>query len=208
MGYFSGHMFLNLTEGTALSSGMLGNSLEQFSTSICGRVIEELVPKPPLPFLRRLGNTVRLSTFALTAGPAVRGLGEQIAGFRIPDGDDALQVWRELEAGVELYCEVTLTHVRSSSRAAVAANILESVLVKRAVKAGRSEDDGHATASRHMAGAADVESALMLAELDGVIDAWWPTPRPPSASSKRMRPQRWRRSALRPTRPVWPYDAF
>ena len=171
VGYFSGHMFLNLTEGTALSSGMLGNSLEQFSTSICGRVIEELVPKPPLPFLRRLGNTVRLSTFALTAGPAVRGLGEQIAGFRIPDGDDALQVWRELEAGVELYCEVTLTHVRSSSRAAVAANILESVLVKRAVKAGRSEDDGHATASRHMAGAADVESALMLAELDGVIDA-------------------------------------
>ncbi|NED61980.1 pyruvate, water dikinase, partial [Streptomyces sp. SID10244] len=30
VGYFYGHMFLNLTEGTALSSGILGNSLEQF----------------------------------------------------------------------------------------------------------------------------------------------------------------------------------
>ena len=51
VGYFHGHMFLNLTEGTALSSGLLGNSLEQFSTSICGRVVDELKPKPPKPFV-------------------------------------------------------------------------------------------------------------------------------------------------------------
>ncbi|WP_314035596.1 PEP/pyruvate-binding domain-containing protein [Dietzia sp. CH92] len=186
VGYFSGHMFLDLTEGTALSSGLLGNSLEQFSTSICGRVVDELVPKPPQPFLRRLGNTVRLSTFALTAGPAVRRLGAQIADWEVPGGDarggrgdggggrgdaDPLAVWRQLEAGVELYCAVTLTHVRSSSRAAVAANVLESVLIRRAVAAGRGEDDGRAEASRLMAGAADVESAVMLAELDSVVRA-------------------------------------
>jgi len=171
VGYFSGHMFLNLTEGTALSSGLLGNSLEQFSTSICGRVVDELVPKPPQPLLRRLSNTVRLSTFALTAGPAVRRLGEQIAAFEVPTGDDPLQVWGQLEDGMRLYCEVTLTHVRSSSRAAVPANVLESVLMRRAVAAGGSEDDGRAEASRLMAGAADVESALMLAELDAVVRA-------------------------------------
>ncbi|AWH92858.1 PEP/pyruvate-binding domain-containing protein [Dietzia lutea] len=171
VGYFSGHMFLNLTEGTALSSGLLGNSLEQFSTSICGRVVDELVPKPPQPFLRRLGNTVRLSTFALTAGPAVRRLGEQISGWGIPRGSDPLQVWRQLEAGVDLYCAVTLTHVRSSSRAAVAANVLESTVVRRAVAAGGSEDDGRAEASRLMAGADDVESAVMLAELESVVRA-------------------------------------
>src|SRR5690349_2883789 len=60
VGYFYGHMFLNLTEGTALSSGIIGNSLEQFSMSICGRVIDELKPKPPRPFRRKLGNTIRL----------------------------------------------------------------------------------------------------------------------------------------------------
>ena len=169
VGYFSGHMFLNLTEGTALSSGLLGNSLEQFSTSICGRVVDELVPKPPQPLLRRLSNTVRLSTFALTAGPAVRRLGDEIGRWQIPDADDALQVWRQLEDGMRLYCEVTLTHVRSSSRAAVAANVLESVLIRRAVAAGGDEDDGRAEASRLMAGAADVESALMLAELESVV---------------------------------------
>jgi pyruvate,water dikinase len=174
VGYFSGHMFLDLTEGTALSSGMVGNSLEQFSTSICGRVVEELVPSPPAPVLRRVANTVRLSTYALSAGPAIRRLEGRIAAWRVPGGEDPptaspRQVLAHLEAGVELYCHVTLTHVRSSSRAAVAANVLESVLIRRAVAAGRSEDDGRADAARLLAGAAEVESALMLGELDTVV---------------------------------------
>ena len=169
VGYFSGHLFLDLTEGTALSSGMVGNSLEQFSTSICGRVVEELVPAPPEPFLRRLGNTIRLSAFALSAGPAIRRLEGRIAGWRVPSGDDPRVVLEQLEAGVALYCDVTLTHVRSSSRAAVAANVLESVLVRRAVEDGRGEDDGRADAARLLAGATEVESALMVEQLDAVV---------------------------------------
>ncbi|WP_216695817.1 PEP/pyruvate-binding domain-containing protein [Dietzia psychralcaliphila] len=171
VGYFSGHMFLNLTEGTALSSGIVGNSLEQFSTSICGRVVEELVPKPPKPFLRRLGNTIRLSSHALSAGPAIRRLEGQIAGWRVPTSEDPRLVMEQLEVGVEQYCDVTLTHVRSSSRAAVAANILESVLMKQAVKAGRGEDSGRTDAARLMAGASEVESAVMLEQLDAVVRA-------------------------------------
>lgn len=169
VGYFYGHMFLNLTEGTALSSGILGNSLEQFSTSICGRVIDELEPKPPQPFRRKLGNTVRLTSHALSVGPAIRRLPGEIAGFAVPTSRDPRIVWQELEAGVAQYCNVTLIHVRSSSRAAVAANVLESVLVRRAEKDGRTEDDGKAEAARLMAGASEVESALMLAELDAVV---------------------------------------
>ncbi|WP_288813799.1 PEP/pyruvate-binding domain-containing protein [uncultured Gordonia sp.] len=169
VGYFYGHMFLNLTEGTALSSGILGNSLEQFSTSICGRVIDELEPKPPQPFWRKLGNTVRLTSHALSVGPAIRRLPGEIAGFAVPTSRDPRIVWQELEAGVAQYCDVTLIHVRSSSRAAVAANVLESVLVRQAVKDGRSEDEGKAEAARLMAGASEVESAVMLAELDSVV---------------------------------------
>ncbi|MGI9208523.1 MAG: PEP/pyruvate-binding domain-containing protein [Rhodococcus sp. (in: high G+C Gram-positive bacteria)] len=171
VGYFHGHMFLNLTEGTALSSGLLGNSLEQFSTSICGRVVDELKPKPPKPFVHRLINTVRLTTYALSAGPAIRRLEDQIAAFRIPTSDDPRRVMGQLESGVQQYCDITLTHVRSSSRAAVAANILESVLMRKAVKNGRSEDEGRAEATRLMAGASDVESAMMLVELDAVVRA-------------------------------------
>ncbi|MDJ0362038.1 PEP/pyruvate-binding domain-containing protein [Rhodococcus sp. H29-C3] len=170
VGYFYGHMFLNLTEGTALSSGLLGNSLEQFSTSICGRVVDELKPKPTKPFFRKLGNTVRLTAYALSAGPAIRRLGDQIAGFRVPTSDEPRDVMRQLEFGVEQYCDVTLTHVRSSSRAAVAANILESVLMKQAVRKGGSEDEGRAEATRLLAGASDVESALMLEHLDSVVN--------------------------------------
>ncbi len=171
VGYFYGHMFLNLTEGTALSSGILGNSLEQFSTSICGRVIDELTPKPPQPFRRKLGNTIRLTTHALSVGPAMRRLPAEIAAFAVPTSRDPRVVLREMESGVDRYREVTLVHVRSSSRAAVAANVLESVLVRQAVKDGRTEDDGKAEAARLMAGAAEVESALMLAELDAVVRA-------------------------------------
>ena len=72
---------------------------------------------------------------------------------------------------MQQYCDITLTHVRSSSRAAVAANILESVLMRKAVKDGRGEDEGRAEATRLMAGASDVESAMMLAELDSVVRA-------------------------------------
>ncbi|MFE0749108.1 PEP/pyruvate-binding domain-containing protein [Gordonia sp. NPDC058843] len=169
VGYFYGHMFLNLTEGTALSSGIIGNSLEQFSTSICGRVIDELKPKPPQPFRRKVGNTIRLTTHALSVGPAIRRLPGEIAGFEVPSSSDPREVLRQLEAGVHQYCDITLTHVRSSSRAAVAANVLESVLVRQAVKEGRTEDDGKADAARLMAGASEVESALMLAELDSVV---------------------------------------
>ena len=89
VGYFYGHMFLNMTEGTALSSGILGNSLEQFSMSICGRVVDEFEPKPPKPFFPKLINTVRLSSYSLFAGPAIRRLGDQIAAFPIPTGRDA-----------------------------------------------------------------------------------------------------------------------
>ncbi|MEZ0341071.1 PEP/pyruvate-binding domain-containing protein [Mycobacterium sp. pV006] len=169
VGYFYGHMFLNLTEGTALSSGILGNSREQFSMSICGRVVDELEAKPPQPFHRKLVNTVRLTSHALSAGPAIRRLESQIRGFAVPTSRDARVVLQQLESGVDLYCHVTLTHVRSSSRAAVAANILESVLVRQAVRDGRSEEEGQAEATRLMAGATDVESAMMLEQLQGVV---------------------------------------
>lgn len=169
VGYFYGHMFLNMTEGTGLSSGILGNSLEQFSMSICGRVVDELEPRPPKPFLQKLINTVRLTSHALSAGPAIRRLGAHITAFAIPASRDAEDVLRQLETGVELYCHVTLVHVRSSSRAAVGANILESYLVRSAVKEGREESEGQAEAARLMAGAADVESAMMVQELHAVV---------------------------------------
>lgn len=170
LGYFSGHLFLNMTEGTALSSGILGNSLEQYCLSIAGRLVDELVPKPPRPFPVRLANTVRLSTFALTAGVAIRRLDRKLADFTPPSAPSPQTLLAELDAGIELYNEATLTHVRSSSRAAVAANILEETAVKEAVKAGRSEDDGRSQASALMAGGTDVESAVMLGQLDDVVD--------------------------------------
>lgn len=168
VGYFFGHMFLNMTEGTALSSGILGNSREQFSLSVCGRVIDELEPGPPKPFARKLINTVRLSAFALSAGPAIRRLPQTIAGFGPVTSRDPAVVLRQLDAGVDIYREVTLIHVRSSSRSAVAANVLESHLVRLAAKRGASDTAGSAEAIRLMTGAG-VESALMVEELTAVV---------------------------------------
>ncbi|MGW0160184.1 PEP/pyruvate-binding domain-containing protein [Mycobacterium sp. NPDC003323] len=168
VGYFYGHMFLNMTEGTALSSGILGNSREQFSMSICGRVIDELTPGPPKPFVRKLINTVRLSTFALSAGPAIRRLSATIGGFPVIDSRDPRVVLAQLETGLQMYRDVTLTHVRSSSRSAVAANILESVLIRQALNRGAGEQEGSAAAIRLMTGAG-VESAAMVDQLEEVV---------------------------------------
>ncbi|WP_030177179.1 PEP/pyruvate-binding domain-containing protein [Spirillospora albida] len=169
LGYFSGHLFLNMTEGTALSAGILGNSLEQYSLSIAGRVVDELVPKPPKPFARRLANTVRLTAFALSAGRAIRRLDRDLARFQAPSADDPAALLAELDAAIELYNAATLTHVRSSARSAVAANVLEQTLTREAVRAGRSEDEGRSRAAALMAGASDVESAVMLEHLDDVV---------------------------------------
>lgn len=169
-GYFSGHLFLNMTEGTALSSGILGNSLEQYSLSVAGRVVDELVPKPPKPFARRLVNTVRLTVFALSAGRAIRRLDRELARFATPSATDPAALLAELDAGTALYNEATLTHVRSSARAAVPANVLEQTMMRRAVRAGGSEDEGRSRAAALMAGATDVESAVMLAHLDDVVN--------------------------------------
>lgn len=168
VGYFYGHMFLNMTEGTALSSGILGNSREQFSLSICGRVIEELEPGPPKPFVRKMINTIRLSSFALSAGLGIRRMPATIARFPVFTSRDPRVVLAQLETGVEIYRDVTLTHVRSSSRSAVAANVLESHLVRQATKRGESATEGSAEAIRLMTGAG-VESALMVGELDDVV---------------------------------------
>ncbi len=171
LGYFSGHLFLNMTEGTGLSSGILGNSADQYSMSICGRVVDELVPLPPKSFPVRLVNTVRLTTFALTASRAIRRLDDKLAGFRTPSAQEPEALLAELDAALELYFEATLTHVRSSSRAAVPANVLEQTMVKQAVKAGGTEEEGRARASALLAGGTDVESAVMLGQLDDVVGA-------------------------------------
>ncbi|TDC77394.1 PEP/pyruvate-binding domain-containing protein [Actinomadura sp. 7K507] len=169
LGYFSGHLFLNMTEGTALSSGILGNSLEQYSLSIAGRVVDELVPKPPKPFARRLVNTVRLTAFALSAGRAIRRLDRDLARFEAPSAAEPAALLAELDAATGLYDAATLTHVRSSARSAVAANVLEQTLTREAVRANRDEDEGRSQAAALMAGAADVESAVMLEHLDDVV---------------------------------------
>ncbi|MCZ4499705.1 MAG: Phosphoenolpyruvate synthase / pyruvate phosphate dikinase [Marmoricola sp.] len=169
VGYFYGHMFLNMTEGTALSSGILGNSLEQYSLSIAGRIVDELVPLPPLPTPKRLVNTVKLTTFALSAGRAIRRVDKDLAVFVPPSASDPALLLAEIDRAVDLYFEVTLAHVRSSARAAVPANVLEETVLKEALKAGRSEDDARAEASALLTGAADVESAMMLAQLDAVV---------------------------------------
>jgi phosphohistidine swiveling domain-containing protein len=169
LGYFSGHMFLNMTEGTALSSGILGNSLEQYSLSIAGRVVDELVPKPPKPFPTRVVNTLRLSTFALTASVAIRRLDKKLAATTTPGASTPAALLAEIDATIELYNEATLTHVRSSSRSAVAANIMEDTVVRAATRAGRTEDEGRTQASALLAGATNVESAVLLEQLDDVV---------------------------------------
>lgn len=168
VGYFYGHMFLNMTEGTALSSGILGNSLEQFSLSICGRVIDELVAGPPKPLLRRLINTIRLSAFALSAGPAIKRMPATIAGIPAFTSRDPRTILAQLDSGLDIYRAVTLTHVRSSSRSAVAANVLESQLIRRAVTRGDDATAGSAEAIQLMTGAG-VEGAQMVADLRAVV---------------------------------------
>lgn len=169
VGSFYGHLFLDMTEGTKLSSAIMGRSLESYSLSIAGRVVDELTPLPPKPVLHRVAGTARLMAFVLSAGPAIRRLDRKLAEFDTPSAADAASLLAQLDAGIELYNEATLTHVRSSSRSAMAANMLEETVVRNVVRAGGTDDEGRARTSALMAGATGVESAVMLEQLDAVV---------------------------------------
>ncbi|MFO7550862.1 MAG: PEP/pyruvate-binding domain-containing protein [Haliea sp.] len=163
-----GHLFLNLSGNAVMSAGVLGSSVEQTGQTLCGRIIPELKPMPPQPLWRRILNTGRLLRYCLTAPAVVERFGAELQAFEIEERPDSASMWAELESKSGFFDHCMAVHIQSSALSGFLCSIVEN---RVSGNANESTGEEQAEAMRLLAGATGVESALMLEQLDQLLDA-------------------------------------
>ena len=162
-----GHLFLNMTGNLVMSAGVLGSSAEQAAQTLCGRIVPELKELPPLPWWGRVVNTGKLLRYCLTAPGVVQRFGQQLDQFVIDEKPDSAAMWDEIAGKSWFFDHAMAVHIQSSALSGFLCAIVENMV------SGKSNDSTiaeQAEAVRLLAGASDVESALMLEQLDALLD--------------------------------------
>lgn len=162
-----GHLFLNLTGNVVMSAGVLGSSADQAAQTLCGRIVPELKELPPLPWWRRMLNTGKLLRYCLGAPGVVERFDIELDRFLITAVPGSAAMWDEIAGKSWFFNHCMAVHIQSSALSGFLCAIVENMV------SGKSNDSTVAEqgeAVRLLAGASDVESALMLEELDELLD--------------------------------------
>ena len=162
-----GHLFLNLSGNLAVTAAVLGSSVEQTGQSLCGRIIPELKAPQPLPMWRRVLNTAKLLRYCLRAPAVVDRFGTELDAFVITNTDDSASMWAQLQHKAAFFDHAMAVHIQSSALSGFLCSIVENMVSGKS-NDSTSEEQGEAV--RLLAGASGVESAVMLEELDALID--------------------------------------
>lgn len=163
-----GHLLLNLTGSVVMSAGILGSNAAQTAQTMCGRIVPELTDLPPMPLPRRVFNTGKLLRFCLAAPRVVDEFGEELAAFALVPGADAAATWADISGKQGFFDHCMAVHIQSSALSGFLCSIVENMVSGEANDSTVAEQ---AEAVRLLAGASGVESAVMLEELDEVLDA-------------------------------------
>lgn len=162
-----GHLFLNLTGNVVMSAAVLGSTVEQTAQSLCGRLVPELKPFPPQPLLKRVVSTAKLLRYCLRAPAVVDDFGRELDAFSIEKKSDSAAMWAQLAEKSAFFDHTMAVHIQSSALSGFLCSIVENMVSGRS-NDSTSEEQGEAV--RLLAGASGVESAVMLEELDRLID--------------------------------------
>ena len=162
-----GHLFLNLTGNLVMSAGILGSDAKQTAQAICGRVVPELRDLPPMPTWRRVVNTGRLLRYSLAAPRAVVAFERQLDRFTLQAPPTAAATWREIRGKAWFYDHAMAVHIQSSALSGFCNAIVENMVSARRNDSTTAEQ---AEAARLIAGVTDVVSAVMLDDLDRLLD--------------------------------------
>ena len=163
-----GHLFLNLSGNVVMSAAILGSNADQTAQAICGRLVPELTDPPPLPLARRVLNTSKLLRFCLSAPRVVDAFGRDLARFSIRPGPDAAATWAEISGKQAFFDRCMAVHIQSSALSGFLCTIVENMVSDSSNASTVAEQ---AEAVRLLAGASGVESAVMLDELDELLDS-------------------------------------
>jgi len=162
-----GHLLLNLTGNVVMSAGVLGSSADQTAQTLCGRVVPELKEPPPLALWRRVVNSVRLFAYCLNAPRVVKRFDAELDGFHIAHLPDSAAMSAEIVGKAWFFDHAMAVHIQSSALSGFLNAIVENMV---SAKANDSTVAEQSEAVRLLAGASGVESAVMLDELDAVVD--------------------------------------
>ncbi len=169
---FYGHLFINLTGNLVAAPYVLGMSAEEVGINYCGHIVPGLKSLPPKNILRRLYGALLFLRYQWRADDLIEEFDQRLKNFRIETLSKPQAMMREIDAALPWSHEVEDVHVRSSTTSAFVGGVLQGVITKG--KQPSTEQMGEI--SRLLAGAQGVESALMVEELDAVVDAIYAHP--------------------------------
>jgi len=162
-----GHLFLNLTGNVVMAAGVLGSSADQAAQTLCGRIVPELKELPPLPWWRRVVNTGKLLRYCLRAPGVVQRFASDLDRFVIDKKPGSVAMWEEIAGKSWFFDQCMAVHIQSSALSGFLCAIVENMV---SGKSNASSVAEQAEAVRLLAGASGVESALMLEQLDELLD--------------------------------------
>ena len=165
---FFGHLFINMTGGMEASRYSMVANRDSMAQSLCGRPIEELQdPINKASLLRRIRGAVDFIRYCLKAGKMTVEFESRFKHFHIEYFDNSADMMAEMEKKFPWLCETNEVHLRSSAGSGVMEGVIQGI-----VSGGQTPPsyDQQAEAARLLAGAHYVESAMMVDQLDEVVD--------------------------------------
>ncbi len=174
---FYGHLFINMTGGLEAVRYSSISSRESMAQSVCGRPIDELKePENKASFLRRLWGSVQFIAYCLRGQKVTAEFESRFKHMHIEYFDNSADMMTEMEKKFPWLCETNEVHLRSSAGSGVMEGVIQGI-----VSNGERPPtyDQQAEAARLLAGAQYVESAMMVDQLDEVVDTIARNPQAP-----------------------------
>jgi pyruvate,water dikinase len=145
---------------------VLGVSAKSLASSICGRIIDELQEPKKRSILIRLKGFLKLLNYLKTADESIEAFEKRLKTFTVRQVPNSRGMLASLDAALPVLNEAYCIHSQSSATSGFASHVLQ-VMVSGS---HHSTPDEEAEATRLMAGATGVESAMLVEQLDDVID--------------------------------------
>jgi pyruvate,water dikinase len=169
---FFGHMFINMTGGLESARAVSITNAEIMAQTLCGRPIPELrdpLEKKILPL--RWWGTLKFLRYCLLASKVIAEFYRRFDGFRVDLKGNSSAMAQELESKFPWLLEADEVHLRSSAYSGLMEGVIQGIVSGKQRHADPEQAAAlQAEAARLLAGAENVESAMMVEELDAVVD--------------------------------------
>ena len=161
-----GKLFLNLSGSLVSAASVLGVDAKSMGHSVCGRIVDELHEPPKRAFPIRLLGMARLLKYLWRADAVIGAFTPRADDFALPTSGTSSELAQALDDAQSFFYEAFCVHLQSSTTSGFASNVMQAI-----ISGGQeSSPEEEAEAARLLAGASDVESAVLVEQLDYIVD--------------------------------------